>query len=176
MGSTDTLAAATDDNGEVGYELRTAGDKGEGIYALKSFKRGDIVMVGRITQTLEKNDHWAFQTGRNTFVRQAGLLYKVNHSCSPNLGFRDNETNAHDFVAFKDIAPGDELVADYAMGCYTTEFVPQCMCGNESCRKRITGWEELPVEKKLEYKGFIANYIVEIELEKEKQKNANNLK
>ena len=63
----------------------------------------------------------------------------LNHSCEPNLRLQGQIV----FVAFRDIAAGEELTVDYAM----TDDEPyemECHCGSQTCRKLITGadWQK----------------------------------
>jgi len=147
-----------------GFELRESPEKGEGIFATKPFKVGDIVMVGIIKEVLSGNHSHASQISENKHVLHAGLISKVNHSCGPNCGIRVNETGAHDFIAMKDICVNEEITFDYAMRNYTIDHFPQqCMCGSARCRGRITGWKDLPDEKKKEYEGFVAPYLLELD-------------
>jgi hypothetical protein len=128
-----------------GFELRASSEKGEGIFASRSFQAGEIVMVGVIEKTVDENHSHASQVGENKYVLHAGLISKVNHSCEPNCGIGLNKTGAHNFVARKDISPDEEITFDYAMRNYTIDYFPyKCMCGSEKCRCRITGWKDLP--------------------------------
>ena len=146
-----------------GFELRVSDKKGEGIFATKSFKTNETVMVGRIKKKLDKNHSHASQIGKNEYIFHAGLINKVNHSCSPNSGIRINETGAHDFVAIREITINEEITFDYAMRNYSVDYFPkQCMCGSEICRGRITGWKDLPDEWKKIYEGFVAPYLLEL--------------
>jgi len=148
-----------------GFELRESPEKGEGIFATKPFEVGDIVMVGIIEEVLSGNHSHASQISENEHVLHAGLISKVNHSCGPNCGIRVNETGAHDFIAMKDISVNEEITFDYAMRNYSVDhFPPQCMCGSARCRGRITGWKDLPDETKKEYEGFVAPYLLELDL------------
>lgn len=147
-----------------GFELRKSSGKGEGIFATKSFTVGDIVMVGVIKEVLNGNHSHASQIGENEHVLHAGLISKVNHSCAPNCGISVNETGAHDFVAIKDISVNEEITFDYAMRNYVIDYFPKkCMCGSKGCRGTITGWKDLPDEKKKEYEGFAAPYLLELD-------------
>ncbi len=147
-----------------GFELRESPAKGEGIFATKPFKVGDIVMVGIIKGVLSGNHAHASQISENEYVLHAGLISKVNHSCDPNCGIRVNETGAHDFIAIKGISVNEEITFDYAMRNYTIDHFPQrCMCGSKRCRGRISGWKDLPDEKKKEYEGFVAPYLLELD-------------
>ncbi len=147
-----------------GFELRVSDKKGEGIFATRSFKTGEIVMVGTIEKVLKENHSHASQIGENEYVFHAGLISKVNHSCNPGCGIRVNETGAHDFVAIRGILDSEEITFDYAMRNYGVDYFPKkCMCGSDICRGRITGWKDLPDEKKKIYEGFVAPYLLELD-------------
>ena len=106
---------------KTGFGLRKTSEKGEGIFAAKSFKVGDIVMVGIIKEVLNGNHAHASQIAENQHVLHDGLITKVNHSCDPNCGIRVNETGAHDFVAIKDISVNEEITFDYLLTAYIPE-------------------------------------------------------
>ena len=149
---------------KTGFELRETSEKGEGVFATRSFKAGEIVMVGIIEKVLEDNNSHASQVGENEYVLHAGLVCKVNHSCDPNCGIRVNETGAHDFVAIRDIIVNEETTFDYAMRNYGVDYFPkQCMCGSKRCRGKITGWKDLLDKKKKEYEGFVAPYLLALD-------------
>ncbi len=151
---------------EDGFELRQIEGKGEGIFATRAFQANEIVMVGKIKGTLKSNDSHASQIGKNQFVRHAGFISKVNHSCGPNCGIKVNETGAHDFVAMKSIKVNEEITFDYAMRNYSIDyFPPKCMCGSKACRGKVTGWKDLPEATKKEYEGFVAPYLYELDAE-----------
>ncbi|MGB3636479.1 MAG: SET domain-containing methyltransferase [Rivularia sp. (in: cyanobacteria)] len=148
-----------------GFELRDVDGKGEGIFATRTFKPGETVMVGRFEKILDENHSHASQIGENKFALHAGMISKVNHSCDSNCGIKINETGAHDFVARKDISVGEELSFDYAMRNYTVNyFPPKCMCGSKECRGRITGWKDLSASRKKQYEGFVAPYLLELDV------------
>ncbi|MHB1324814.1 MAG: SET domain-containing protein-lysine N-methyltransferase [Thermoleophilia bacterium] len=147
-----------------GFELRDTAGRGEGIFATRSFKTREIVMVGIIEKVLDGNHSHASQIGENKYVLHAGSISKVNHSCDPNCGISVNETGAHDFVAMRDIIVDEEITFDYAMRNYGVNYFPkQCMCGSKICRGQITGWKDLPDERKKIYEGFIAPYLLELD-------------
>ena len=152
---------------EDGYELRNTTGKGKGIFATKCFKAGETVMTGRIEKKLYANHSHASQTGENEYVLHAGSITKVNHSCHPDCGIHLNETGAHDFVAMKDINTNDEITFDYAMRNYGIDYFPKnCMCGSENCRSVISGWKDLSDKKKKEYKGFVAPYLLALDIKR----------
>lgn len=150
--------------GDVGYELRTTADKGEGVFATRWFDVGEIVMVGVIERRIGRNHSHATQVGPEEFVQLGGLNAKVNHSCSPNCGVGVNASGAPDLVAVEPIAPGSEISFDYAMRNYTVEHFPSpCRCGAKCCRGTLTGWKNLPAELKASYCGLISPYLVEMD-------------
>ncbi|MBD2841875.1 SET domain-containing protein-lysine N-methyltransferase [Erythrobacter rubeus] len=147
-------------------EHRATPGRGEGIFALKSFRRGDTLYVGVLDRGSTKNHSHASQLGKNTFGFHTGLGSKFNHSCDPNCGIIINDTGGHDIVAMHAIAIGDEATYDYAMRNYNIEHFPVvCECGNKNCRKVITGWKDLPQQRKDDYAGFIAPYLIELDRE-----------
>lgn len=148
---------------ENGYELRTTATKGEGVFATRAFKAGETVMIATIETILDQNDSHATQIGEHQFARFSGLMSKHNHSCSPNCGVKVTETGAHKLVAIKDISIEEEITLDYAMRNATIDFFTEpCSCGSEKCRGKITGWKDLPADKKREYEGFVVPYLLEL--------------
>ena len=148
----------------IGYELKATPGRGEGVFSTKSFSIGEIVMVGVIEKELKANHSHASQVSASRHVQHGGLISKVNHSCRPSCGISVNASGAHDFIAFRSIDKGEEITFDYAMRNYSIEFFPNpCLCGESECRKSVNGWKGLSSKKKLEYNGFIAPYLLEID-------------
>jgi hypothetical protein len=146
------------------FELRATAEKGEGVYATRPFMAGETVMVGVIEKVLSGNSVHASQIGENIYVLHGGLVPMVNHSCDPNCGIRVNETGAHDFVAIRNIKANEELTFDYAMRNYSVANFPKtCRCGAQICRGKITGWKDLPPERKAAYAGHIAPYLLDLD-------------
>ena len=147
-----------------GYELQRTDAKGEGVFATRSFQVGETVMVGVIEAELDHNHSHASQLSEKRFVLHGGLITKVNHSCEPNCGIHLNASGAHDFVARQPITASQEITFNYAMRNYTVEhFAAHCQCGSPRCRDRITGWKDLPSERKADYRGFVAPYLTDID-------------
>lgn len=121
-------------------------------------------MVGELKGKLTGNDSHATQVSRTQWARHSGLNPIVNHSCNPNCGVWQNRTGACDFVARKPIAKGEEITFDYAMRNYSIEPFPDgCLCGAENCRGSVTGWKDLPQERKDDYEGQVMPYLLEID-------------
>jgi hypothetical protein len=148
----------------LGIELRATPAKGDGVFTTKRFKAGETVMVGVIEKRLVKNHSHASQLGEHEYGFHAGLISKFNHSCDPNCGIRLNAHGGHDFVAMRDIEINEEATFDYAMRNYKIDYFPgRCECGKQACRGFITGWRDLPQERKDQYSGFVAPYLIEMD-------------
>ena len=153
----------------VGYELCSPeGGKGGGVRATRGFLAGETVMIGTLLGEVAENDSHATQVSRTKWARHGGLGPKVNHSCDPNCGVELNDSGACDFVARESIADGEEITFDYAMRNYSIEHFPDgCLCGATNCRGSVTGWKDLPEQRKADYDGLVAPYLLEIDRENE---------
>jgi uncharacterized protein len=123
-------------------------------------------MIGELEGEVDRNDSHATQISRTKWARHGGLGPIVNHSCDPNCGVEVNATGACDFVARESIVAGEEITFDYAMRNYSIEYFPDgCLCGADLCRGAVTGWKDLSDERKADYLGSVAPYLLEIDLE-----------
>jgi hypothetical protein len=154
-------ASTTEVPVEAGVKLRRAADgQGEGVLATRRFAAGETVMVGFLVGELSVNDSHATQVGPDRWARHGGLGPMVNHSCDPNCGVRLNEGQAFDFVARRRIEPGQDLTFDYAMRNFTIDHFPaECLCGATACRGSVTGWKDLPADRKAAYGELVAPYL-----------------
>lgn len=152
-----------------GCELRPAGNgTGDGVFATRDFEVGETVVVGIIERRLQRNDSHATQISQTEFVLHAGFGPLVNHSCDPNCGVRVNDTGAFDIVARGRIVTGEEITFDYAMRNDAVEHFPaRCRCGSAFCRGSVSGWKDLPEDRKRAYDGFVAPYLLEIERDRQ---------
>ncbi|GAA2256155.1 hypothetical protein GCM10010232_52080 [Streptomyces amakusaensis] len=145
-----------------GAELRESAGKGAGVFAVRSFRTGETVLTGVVEAELGRNDSHASQVGWDRFVRHGGLVPKVNHSCDPVCGIGLNPAGAHDLVARRPIRSGQEITFDYAMRNFSIEHFPaHCRCGTVLCRGRITGWKDLPADRRAAYRGSVAPYLLD---------------
>jgi hypothetical protein len=149
---------------DADYELRSGvDDRDDGVFATRGFAVGDTVMLGVPGRPAPANHSHANQVSLTQWVFEDGLGAKVNHSCAPNCGVRVNAgVEGFDLVAIAPIAAREEITFDYAMRNYVIEHFPlSCLCGAEECRGRITGWKDLPAERKEAYGGLVAPYLLE---------------
>lgn len=148
---------------ENGCELRRAiDDRNYGVFATRDFAAGETVMLGVPGRPVPANHSHANQVDLTSWVVEDGLGPIVNHSCDPNCGVRVNDAvEGFDFVALRAIAADEEITFDYAMRNYVIEHFPErCLCGSAICRVSITGWKDLPAERKAAYGEFVAPYLL----------------
>lgn len=123
-------------------EIRKAGDKGLGVFALHNVSRGSLLCeyVGEIIDAVEKERHYG--TTGALYLRQYGLESYIdaqhtgnisrfiNHSCKPNS--RAEEWSVYGvfrvgIFAIRNINAGEEIAFDYG-----PEYnINNCLC--ESC-------------------------------------------
>jgi hypothetical protein len=147
-------------------EVRDAGRKGKGIFAIAPISRGETV-AGFGGQVFDGEAFDRLDQDRRTHSIQIDAgLYLVNpadlepadyanHSCEPNAGLAGNVL----VVAMTDIEAGAEICFDYAM-CDADdydEFV--CECGTPSCRRLVTGADWKRPELQARYAGYFSAYL-----------------
>lgn len=141
-------------------EIKSAGLKGLGVFTLDAIKAGEVVVCGQPISLTNKRTDYSFQTGLDRHVELDEPARRINHSCNPNLGIRNNEVGGYDFIAIRASDSGEELTWDYC----TTEYVSiaikgTCLCNSAICRKRITGYKSLPENIKQKYRNYVADYL-----------------
>jgi SET domain-containing protein len=112
---------------------------GKGVFALKDFKKGDLVMSWDVSLTAtfdeievmddEDKEYINFLNGKYVVMQEPEKY--VNHSCKPN-------TEVKNFcdIAIKDIKKDEEITSDY------TKTLPpgvyfECRCECIGCKKII---------------------------------------
>src|SRR5262249_16918436 len=82
------------------------------------------------------------------------IAFKINHGCDPNLWMQD----AFTLVARRDIAAGNEVLADYALWETSEAYVApwECHCGLAICRTRITGQDWRRPDLRERYRGHFS--------------------
>ena len=106
-------------------EVRTVEGKGRGVYALRPFRAGElierspvIVLPGEQSRFIEETElqyywyDWRTDEGSTAFALGYGMLY--NHSYRPNAVYvRRFDEQVMDYLAVRDIAPGEEICINY---------------------------------------------------------------
>ena len=120
-------------------EVRASGIQGRGLYALREFNAGEIVLrldlshtipneqVASLTEAERRYTHPLDE--KRTLIVQPPERF-VNHSCR-------NNTEVRDFcdVALRRIEVGEEITSYYGSDGSGVRF--DCLCGSDNCRGRI---------------------------------------
>ena len=106
------------------FDLQDSEDLGSGVFTKNFYSKGQVVMMGVMDKIVSINHVGVSQIGEHEYVAPVGFMALVNHSCNPNCGIKVNEAGAHDYVAMRDIEPGDEVTFDYAMQNFFVDHFP----------------------------------------------------
>ena len=114
-------------------EVKKSKIDGKGVFAARSFKKGDIVLRWK-PLLLKKEEFERISNIEKPFVAQIGRTFYhlpspiryVNHSCEPNtqplkLGID---------IATRNIRKGEEITSDYLQ---KVRAVGRCNCGSAAC-------------------------------------------
>jgi hypothetical protein len=135
---------------------------GRGLFADAPIAAGEPVsrVGGRLVSSAELDDLLTNADGYVDTIVVDNDLHLVlpgdapsrfgNHSCEPNLGWRDEFT----LVAMRDIAAGEELTNDYATSTGDPRFILMCHCETYRCRQVIEGTDWRIPQLQQRYAGF----------------------
>ena len=155
------------------YAIKKTTRTGEGLFASKKIKKGEILFTVDLSKqkklTLQeiakmpKNNH-ADYVGRSRYVVSFHPYSFMNHSCNPTIVVNHTSIAKKIFIALRDIERGEELTYDYganAMDQFGKAFwTIDCLCGNQSCRKKISGdFFAQPIPIQLTYYPFLPRSI-----------------
>lgn len=149
-------------------EKRASAIEGTGCFAAAAIAAGETVVVkgghvfdratrDEVAKTLGPAE---IQIADDLFIgpltpdERAASMMHLNHSCDPNLHIEGQVV----FVASRDIAPGEELVFDYATGD-DDDWEMDCRCGAPGCRGTITGKDWRRPALQARYAGRFAAYL-----------------
>jgi len=128
------------------YIIKDSKIHGNGLYANKDFKKGELIFGVDISKlprvnpkevTDEEELHVDY-VGRGQYVIGTHPYAYINHSCDPNV-FVKHETIARSkYYAMKDVKKGEQFTYDYgvnAMDQIDKElWRTKCKCGSKNCR------------------------------------------
>lgn len=158
-------------------EIRDTKKYGKGVYLKKDIKKDEMlfVMSGYILDIEDENNLNDFASDKPIEISEYFSIsplnpedmelmpqHYVNHSCSPNAGFKGQIF----MVAMRDITKDEEITYDYAMIICSNKnsamyFEMKCECGFNKCRKIIDeeGWKLPELQNK--YSGYFQYYLQE---------------
>jgi uncharacterized protein len=147
-----------------GFDVRYTADRGRGVFAIRPYGAGDVLMPILGTPTAARSA-FSIQIGTEAHVAPGPPLRFANHSCDPNGGIRRTSDGRLALHAMRAIAAGEEITWDYAMS--EADFVIdgtarhfRCRCGTTSCRGIIAlGFGGLSAEHRRRYAGWIMPYL-----------------
>lgn len=126
---------------DVDTEVRKSKIEGRGVFALRDFNSGEIVIAWDTSNTLSDAQYERLPEDQRRYVTRYNgeWLYMleparfVNHSCDSNtVPLRGND------VAVKEIHAGEEITSDYRPVMSQGERM-ECRCGAVSCMGYIVG-------------------------------------
>lgn len=145
------------------FFVRTAGTKGRGLFTRKKIPQQALAFIvkGSTRFFRAKNEseyflhpNW-FAVDKDTWIDPAEPYVFLNHSCNPNLGINDRR----EFIALRDILPGEELTFDYSITEDEVGWYMNCACGEVNCRKVIRSIQFLPTNVFTERLPYIPHYF-----------------
>lgn len=138
---------------------------GMGVFAKRHFAPGETVLSSGVHRIAKERTATSFEVwpgGKHAELEWPA--YRINHSCDPNCGVRDNARGGYDFIAGPDgIAAGTEIRTHYGMHEWRSLSVPGgCQCGAENCQGRAKGWSELGplIQNDMGIQFGVANHLV----------------
>jgi uncharacterized protein len=147
-----------------GLEVRESAIHGLGLFAGTYFPRGaDLIRLGGRLFHISERRLPEVMPSTTTPISEEVVLAEpsygkkdlsdyVNHSCNPNIGFRD----AMCLVAINDVSANEELVTDYAFWEADSgwRLKAPCNCGSLCCRRTVSGgdWKSVrPDDEPFQY-------------------------
>lgn len=142
---------------------------GNGLFTRKAFDQHQLVFVirgemrffaSRTKEETHRYENW-IGLGRDRWIDPAPPFVYLNHSCEPNLAI----SHEREFVALRDIDPGEELTFDYSISEDELLWTMKCDCGTKRCRGTIGAIQLLPTEVVEGYRPYVNTYFVSLHYE-----------
>ncbi len=123
-------------------EVKDASTKGKGVFALRSFRKGEFIFRRRHGRVVSNDAIRSLSAADRRhlceldYQTSAVLLPPgcfLNHSCDPNA-----MRSGVKVFAWRAIRRGDEITIDYRLNAFGAERW-KCACGSASCRGEIIG-------------------------------------
>jgi SET domain-containing protein len=140
-------------------------DVGRGVFAEEPIVAGTEILrftgpLLTLNQVRSRGDLAAnaLQIGidRYLYLDEPGRL--INHSCSPNVGVRDD---VH-VIALRNIPAGEEIRFDYST-TVSDGWTMACRCGTSDCRGLVVAFQLLPESLRQRYavQRLVQRFILE---------------
>ncbi|MFA4873194.1 MAG: SET domain-containing protein-lysine N-methyltransferase [Patescibacteria group bacterium] len=129
-----------------GVEIKEAEKKGKGVFALRNFRKGEVVFVNYRGRSVKERDLEKILKSEgdhlNEIDRETWEIMNppgrfVNHSCNPNAIPKESSKKKVPYFALKSIKKGEEITVDYRINAHTGNTW-KCNCGNKNCSGKVT--------------------------------------
>lgn len=147
--------------------IKKTNGKGFGIFALRDFRKGEIILrmdrSDRITKKNESKmsrDDWNHVNtcGYNKYFRLKPPERFINHSCDPNSYDKNGI-----LYTIRKIKKNREITYDYSISG-VENWKMLCKCGSKKCRKIVTGkFSNLPAKLQIKYRPYLEDWFIEKE-------------
>lgn len=144
-------------------EVREAGEKGRGVFALRAFARGDFIFRRRNGPVVDAAGLARLSAEDQMHMTELGFdRYAVvlppgaylNHSCDPNA-----MRSGVKVFAWRDISAGEEITIDYRLNAFGGDSWP-CACGSATCTRTVVGsFFALPKDRQHAYLPYAPPFI-----------------
>lgn len=152
-------------------EVRETLGKGKSLFSKKTFKKDELIFVQFGAIHSHPTDY-TIPILENVFIEPripGSLGMYMNHSCEPNIGFKNGTL----VVAMRDIQKDEELCTHYGFLGYeygyekdfiTGEFLKfdqTCNCNAKSCTGKLGCYKDMSIEDRRKYEKYIQPYLIE---------------
>lgn len=148
-------------------EVRESKIEGKGVFALKDFKKGELILdiddtqvitdPGTLSQYQKDYECDWLENGKIILMKEPEK--HINHSCDPNTYVKTID-GIRKVIAMHNIKKGEEINYDYAINGYYNSDIP-CHCGGKNCRGTISpNFFKLSRERQLEYLPYLDEWFV----------------
>jgi len=145
-------------------DVREAGNKGKGVFAVENIKQGDHILDIDDTHVIDTEEDLPEEEREHIDYLAKGMVHMqspevyINHSCNPNVYVRTVD-GVRKLFAMKDILPDDEIAYDYAInGDYG--WGARCGCGSDNCRGILdNNFWHLSIERQKEYLPYLDGWF-----------------
>jgi SET domain-containing protein len=143
--------------------VKDADVKGQGVFALRDFARGEFIFRRRHGQVVNNNEISMLSEEDQRHLceldweRSAVLLVPgcyLNHACDPNAMRSGTRV-----FAWSDIHRGEEITIDYRLNAFSDDSW-NCACGSANCAGVVVGsFFALSQDRQLAYLPFAPRFI-----------------
>ncbi|WP_352515419.1 SET domain-containing protein-lysine N-methyltransferase [Mesorhizobium sp. M0041] len=156
---TDDVGCARQLNAGNVCVLDTGDDRGRGVFAVRDFVPGEVVIIGLLDRLETSRTTNSIQLNWDVHALFEAPAVIVNHSCDPNLAIVPNRFGAYDFISIRAIYSDAEVTWDYATAEFECIGISNCGCFAANCRGVVGGFSKLPPDHRMLMSRFCAPYL-----------------